>query len=63
MQMQDFKFKTTAFLSFNFEMCDRTLKLEMIGINLTVNLNLNFQGKFQAKLNLLQVCRLNCSCR
>ena len=40
-------------------MCDSTLKFEMIGINLPVNLNLNFQSKFSVNLNLLQVCRLD----
>ena len=57
---QGFKFKPLLFLNFNFEICDSTLKLEMIGINLPVNLNLNFRSKFN--LNLLQVCRLDGSC-
>ena len=39
-------------LNFNFEMCDSTLKLELIGINLQVNLNLNFRSKPEFKLTL-----------
>ena len=33
-------------------MCDSTLKLELIGINLQVNLNLNFRSKPEFKLTL-----------
>ena len=48
-QLQGFKFIISVFLNFNFEICDSMLKLEWIGINLPVNLNL--RSKF--KLNLL----------
>ena len=46
-----FKFTTPAFLTnFNFKICDSTLKLNVIGINMPIKLNI--QSKF--KLNLLQ---------
>ena len=52
--------KTSAFFNSNFEIRDSTLKLDMIGINFSVNLNLNFRSKF--KLTQSFLCRLDGSC-
>ena len=43
-------------LNFNFELCDSTLKLEFIGIDLQVNLNLNFLSKPEFKFKLTLTC-------
>jgi len=48
----DLTVKPWLSLNLNFEVCDSTLKLELIGINLQVNLNLNFQSKPEFKLTL-----------
>ena len=42
MPRQGLNLKPGLFWNFNFEMCDSLFKLEIIGINLPVNLNLNF---------------------
>ena len=61
---QGLKFKTSAFLNSNFEICDNTLKLDMIGVDLPVNVNLNFPATqiqvelaLQAPRQLLPCCR------